>query len=829
MSPRASEDDSKPRPLNSTPGHNTLRRCWGALKETVDALGAVWDAYDNDAELPEANTPCRSDASPPSTPTSPKRPSLDIFKTPPSRPAHASPNSYRCHYDTLTNSPTTPISSRRRRKTNPRSLPHTPTRRRNQIGNIDHSYSTDEDDGGPHVRLLDRLFYQGPPQALDDKVCVFACPHGDLTDNTKPNDNDDEKELPPKQLAIRKSIRFGGDFVYPGDAYTPPVDPPPAYVNVENELEEHDDESIRAHRRDALAQPEGRAPLPQRVTWAPLPEPPACPQGGSMENSKPRDDDSKKKVTFDQPETPSTSGGPEVSIYEWLSAVSDDVDRASLEQVCSDRSLRDQCANENLSLDDEDTMPIDPHVVHETIESGVKDLDETRDADVRDTSAQIQGEAPVSAFSTTIAEPLRHITKRAVSKIPTAKYDLFEAWARQAATQGDILNTGALDGTLPTRTPSGTQSLYADSDGGVPSGKSERIDAWRDRIVPLEVVPNEALQNGKRLHMPRFETRKRRLQRQAASCVILSAAVPPECDTTDLLTTPFVPWGLTEDCELSGMAASRSEDILMLTFGVACDLSMADNHPVSLLPSGNDVMTRSAAMGSMVKLESTDAVVRHSVETASRARLATADDRNLWWHCVNNAKGDSSSFCWSVMLDMCELPPDFLDDDDTKAPVNRAKDLYRTIYDFYNMHHGDGSDMNAPQKFTIHNCYMQKLELHTRSVWKTFMSRWNPDVKRFPPANPVTAAAEAYTQLAIKDHPRCGSMFHRNESAINALSKYVTYMPKNLWRRKEDRMRFVLDNSLKCSAQLVFIRCQAMRFEVYLVKHPDVVVPAQLP
>jgi hypothetical protein len=761
MSPPASGDDSKPRPLNSTPGNNTLRRCWGALKETVDALGVAWDAYDNDSDDPEANSSCRIDAMPPSTPTSPKRPSLDIFKTPPSRPAHESSNSHRTHYDTIANSPTTPRSSRRKRNTNPRRSSQTPTRCRTQKGEIDHSYSTDEDDGGPHVRLLNRLFYQGPPQALDDKVCVFACPQSDVTEKTKPNNNDDKIELPPKQLAIRKSVRFGGDYVYPDDIYTPPVNPPSAHGNVES-----------GHFCGA--------------------------------------------------------GAP---IDERLSVMSDDVDSTSLESVCSDWSLSDQCGNDNLSLDDEDPMPIDPHAAHETIESEVGHHDETRDADVRDTSAQLEGEAQVSAFSTTIAASLRHLTKRAVSKIGTARYDL-DAWIGGVKSQGEIPNTGVLDGTLPTRTPSGTQSFYADSDGRVPSEEEEKINNWRGKVVPLESVPNEALQDGKRIHMPRFETRKRRLQRQAASCIILSAAVPPERDTTDLLTTPLGPWWgpPTADCEPSDVAASGSEETLMLTFGVACDFGMAgDNHHGSMISSANDVMTRSAAMGSMVKLESTDAVVRHSVEMANRARLAIADDRNLWWHCVNNAKGDSGSFCWSVMLDMCELPPDFQDDGDIKAPVNRCRDLYRTIYDFYNMHHGDGSDMNIPQKFTIHNYYMHKLELHTRSVWETFMSRWIPDVKRFPPANPVTAAAEAYTQLAIKDHPRCGSIFHRPESAINALSKYVTHMPKNLWRRKEDRMRFVLDNGLRCFAQLVFVRCKAMRFEVYLVKHPDVVVPTQLP
>ena len=104
-----------------------------------------------------------------------------------------------------------------------------------------------------------------------------------------------------------------------------------------------------------------------------------------------------------------------------------------------------------------------------------------------------------------------------------------------------------------------------------------------------------------------------------------------------------------------------------------------------------------------------------------------------------------------------------------------------------------------------------------------------PKIKVFPHVNPVTAAAEAYIQIAIKDHPRSGSMFRGRRSPVDALSKYVTLMPKNTWRQKQDRERFMLDNGLFCFARLVALRCQALRFEIYLIKHPEVVVPTQLP
>jgi len=480
--------DSKPRPLASTPGNNTLRRCWGALKETVDALSAAWDAYDNDAEDPEATTSCRGDANPPSTPVSPKRPSLEIFKTPPSRAVHESSISYRSHYDSLNNSPTTSRSSRRIRKTNSRRSTQTPTRRRSQNVGIDHSYSTDEDDSGSHVRLLNRLFYQGPPQALDDKVCVFAFPPTELTENTKPNDNDNRKEVTPeqpaknlncqvsvvsdetnraslKQLCSDRSLRPSEDSRLQDEDPTP-ANPHAAAGKIESILEDHDEEASRAaHRRDALARLEGRMPHPQSqpnlisITWAPLPNTSACPQVELTENKKSRDNDCEEAVPSYQPDNPlSSCGAGAPPIGERSSVLSDDVDGASLEAVCSDRNLHDQCGCESLYLEDEDSMPINPHAAHWTIESGV---DETNHADIRDTLSQHEGDAPVSSFSTTIAAPLRHLSERAVSKVATANCDL-HAWRRE------VPSTGFLDVTLPTRTRSETQSFYSDSSECVP-------------------------------------------------------------------------------------------------------------------------------------------------------------------------------------------------------------------------------------------------------------------------------------------------------------------------------------------------------------------------
>lgn len=719
-----SEDDSKPHPLRSTLRNNTFRRCWGALKETVDALGAAWDAYGNDAGDAEANASCCSHPRPPPMPISPRRPSLGMLHTPPPRPLRESSNPHRSHYDTIANSPTASRSSRRKCKTNPRRSIVTPSRLRNPKGDIDHSYSTDEDGCGLHARVLNRLFHQGPPQALDDEVCVFACPQAGLMEKTKPDCHGKKRQTTVEPTVFKSSC---------------------------------------------------------------------------------------------------TSLGRRMSTFS-LS----EIDRASMEKLRSDRSICD-----DFHLDVEDSVPSKPRATNGTTDSEPENHDDgTNREDSQQTMARRAGTAPISCPSIDNANPLRRLTERAASKIPSAKFDM-EAWNRHVGSQGDIPNKGMLDRTLPTGPRSGTQTSCTESQAieDARVQQQEMMDTWRGQVVPQKSFPIEVLLDGKRLPEPRFETRQRRWQRRAASCIILSVAVPSERNTIDLLTTPLDPqWGPKQDDEASSMSSSGPEETLMSIFGVSLDPGVADSHnePTRVSSSADDVMSRSAAMGSMSKLDRTDAVARRLTETYSCLRLTFANDRNQWWHCVNNARAGSGSLAWTMMLDVCELPPDF-QEEETKAPVNRCKDLYRMIYDFYGMHHGDGSNINIPQRRSIHNYYSWKLEQHTRGVWAIFMARWVTNIKVFPPANPTAAAAEAYTQIAIKDHPRSGSMFRRPESPANALSKYVTFMPKHTWWQKEDRMRFVVENGLWCFAQLVSVRCKALRFETHLVKHPEVVVPTQLP
>lgn len=277
-----------------------------------------------------------------------------------------------------------------------------------------------------------------------------------------------------------------------------------------------------------------------------------------MENTRPDFHDDKYQVALESAKSSSPSG-----TWARHGIFKDEIDRASLELHRSDQSVHDdsrgwqmpvfqnkierasleQLRNDRSVLDDshcEDPKPVHPQAAHGAIESELEHYDDGKNRkDSQDPMAHHAGSPPTPCPPTA---PFRLLTERAVSKIPSARYDM-EAWSRQchAGLQEDIPNTGMLEGTHPTGPHSDAKSLKSESQSIIDARvhKQEMMDTWRGQVVPQKGFPHKALLDGKRLPEPHFETRKRRLQRRAASCTILSAAVPSERDATDLLTTPL--------------------------------------------------------------------------------------------------------------------------------------------------------------------------------------------------------------------------------------------------------------------------------------------------
>lgn len=164
--------ESSPLREQSLPRMGTLRRCWGALKETVDALGAAWDASEDDHVNKPTDSSSRDGSD---TSLSAQSPHTDIPETPKSRPK-LSIDTSRPSYYSMIHSTSSPVSSRRKRKPKTgNSLPtSSPARLRSEL-DIDHSYSTEEDGNDPHSRLREKFLYQGHRRVYNDEIFVFPC------------------------------------------------------------------------------------------------------------------------------------------------------------------------------------------------------------------------------------------------------------------------------------------------------------------------------------------------------------------------------------------------------------------------------------------------------------------------------------------------------------------------------------------------------------------------------------------------------------------------------------------------------------------------------
>lgn len=175
------------------PTAGTLRRCWDALKDTVDAFGAVWDGDQNgeprDLAGADARTTSPSNTRPKAAPvltertdgkqrrldpaSTPQKSQSAILGTTPSRPQRPTTMPRSSHFNSLNASPITSQSSKRRRKPKTKRSPPTPARTPRGF-DVDHTYSTDDEPDSN--TMLDKILYTGPPISLDDQLCVFTCP-----------------------------------------------------------------------------------------------------------------------------------------------------------------------------------------------------------------------------------------------------------------------------------------------------------------------------------------------------------------------------------------------------------------------------------------------------------------------------------------------------------------------------------------------------------------------------------------------------------------------------------------------------------------------------
>lgn len=176
-----------------TPWTNILRRCWGALQEALDELGKVWDGQEDRSALKEVSSPNSHTVQ--HFPTSQLTTTSDgeNLATPTRNFRPTSSKSRSSHYDTLAPSPVGSRSSKRGRKPRVRHKNATPVRNKQNV-DIDHGYSTEDENNDPHVRLRNRILFQDPLVLRQDNFCIFMHKQDSRTGGNDPNAENDNPD-----------------------------------------------------------------------------------------------------------------------------------------------------------------------------------------------------------------------------------------------------------------------------------------------------------------------------------------------------------------------------------------------------------------------------------------------------------------------------------------------------------------------------------------------------------------------------------------------------------------------------------------------------------
>lgn len=175
--------------------------------------------------------------------------------------------------------------------------------------------------------------------------------------------------------------------------------------------------------------------------------------------------------------------------------------------------------------------------------------------------------------------------------------------------------------------------------------------------------------------------KKKKPRRGPEGCIVSSASIPSERNTTDLLLLPFdtLHQDSTENSQTP--TAVEASEFLMSSHGIRSDMMMADKNSLDLLCSADELMVRSAAMGSMSRLDHIDKNTRTRNATDSLARQDTASAMNKAWHQTTDAVSDRT------------MSPDFADSAASFQQGSRhttiaSEQRATVLYNIQNMYQG---------------------------------------------------------------------------------------------------------------------------------------------
>ena len=657
----------------------TLWRCWGALKETLDELGNVWDGDAGSTEHNEvvgSGADRKRSASAPVTPAkqSPREPI-----TPQTQLLLGSVKSRPSHYDTIAHSPIADSrSSKRKRKPRLRYKSPTPVRRTHE-SNIDHSYSTEDEGSDSHCRLLNKFLFQAPSRLPQPDLYVFMYKQDSRTgsvdpdsENNKPNNNNNNNNRRQSTLLDVAEVSPVRDRTPVANAFEPPWERT-ARQSVANQVTGECQHGVLHNERACKLCDEIESEAAQ-FRLAPNCSTAFISQG---------DIDSRTRLML----------GGSAATASSATRMPDDIRRSN--RVPTPDNLRGDVkaiffghANSNKAVDRKG-RPTEKLKFSERIKEALRprhpDLLKYKPGPAKRSDAQPRTNSSfhmsddgavhrvVEHPPTRSSDPGRddgsQLTRDATSEIPKVE-DGVNDWLDSVQPQDE----------LPDEDPS--------TDAGPPEPASPRLEPTSPEASTVETpaaeVVNSPKKGKRRPHIPE-------------SCTVLSTTIPPERNVTDLLIAPFItfqheltsapPLALPGDTLMStsgvsydNAAASQhhrlpvaalhkdstdrklrpecatTEKELMSAFGVYC-VNVAPQYNVADSTSpADDAMSQLAAMGSLSTLSHIDSTVRQRKIEASRAKHGLANSENTAWLKLDDAQ--KAPCCWQptvrVSREHCE-------------------------------------------------------------------------------------------------------------------------------------------------------------------------------
>jgi hypothetical protein len=624
------------------PRAGTMRRCWGALKQALDDLGDVWDGHEDDDREKEASSPGFRPMRSVSTPATPAKHDPEEFVTPPTRPELGSGKS---HYNTLTCSPVAASrSSKRERKLRLRHK--SPTLVRCKQGfEIDHSYSTEDESSDPHSRLENRIFSQGAPNLHQDNFYVFMYQQDSLkgstdplTENNKPESDQDQEEAIPDDVDVisvrgRAPVANALQSAEGGPARQSVSDLVAGLCQHGVPFGEHvcnpqetDSNSARSQVASATFSAEGSQHDADT---------------GSMIRSRQREHRSSdnllpgsSEATGPDNEQPSdhTSNDRRVPIPDHL--------RADVQAIFQGH------ANGNTAVNRQRRQPSSS--LGRRFAEGLKEALRPRHPDIQryipnarssaepqvnssfhmsdDGTARQVVEHPPTC-SSFLLDPEYQLTDENRDQLPRTSHYV-DDWLRDGAPRDNISRDGIghnMNDLVDHATPQSSMIPSIDVLEGTTLSASHQT---QDQPPSYETINPVA---------PRQRKRLRHRLREHEKCIILSAAVPPERDTTDLLITPFITFRDEQPVELPRSTKKLQEGALMSAFGIDYNVAACHDALGSFSPADH-AMIQSAAMGSTLESDRIDSNTTIKHAATFRAKQEIANVNNTLWRDLNDAR-----------------------------------------------------------------------------------------------------------------------------------------------------------------------------------------------